>query len=200
MTRRPTKRARRAGYTLIEVMVAVAVLTVGAMSILALNAAAIRGNMAARELSTATQVASVWLERLQMDATRFRGTRLQRRTPTALTNTYWLRNVPPVGTAPTWFTPVVPAATTFFPNFDFYGVGTNVAANQHYCTNIRLAWVHDSNSIRADVRVWWLRRSPQAVTTGLGSCAPGIDPNTLSGRAPRDIHVVQASTVVRWTP
>lgn len=60
------KHAR--GYTVIEVMMALAVLAVGATGVIALQKVALIGNTNARIGDAARQVASTWAERLKSDA------------------------------------------------------------------------------------------------------------------------------------
>lgn len=60
------KRSR--GYTIIEVMMSLAVLAVGATGVIALQKVALVGNTSARLGDGARQVASTWIERLKADA------------------------------------------------------------------------------------------------------------------------------------
>ncbi|MFI5307157.1 MAG: prepilin-type N-terminal cleavage/methylation domain-containing protein, partial [Polyangiales bacterium] len=64
-------RARRGGFTLIEVMVSLGIMTVGALGMLALEQHTIRSNSHARQLSTAMQLAQLWVERLKQDGSRW---------------------------------------------------------------------------------------------------------------------------------
>lgn len=201
-TRRHHTRARRsrAGYTLIEVMMAVAVLAAGAVGIMALQQATMRGNLEARQIATATHLAQTWIERLQRDSVGWSaGGPTVVFGPTILARTQYLNRVPARGAAPTWFVPVPPVAGTESASFDHWGRDTRVAAQMAYCTNVRLQWVYQTQAMRADVRVWWARTGPSANTTGLAGCGGGLDPNTLTNRL-SDVRFVYASTVLRWTP
>jgi len=199
--RRRSPRRGLAGYTVIEVMMALGVLTAGAVGIMAMTQASTRGNMEAREMTMGTMLAQRWTERLRRDALNWTAAR---RTidPTILARTTYLRTVPGPGTAPAWFEPVPPAIGTETANFDFYGRDTNVRAEMHYCTNIRLEWLYLGRSMRADVRVWWLRRQTGSSTdlsrAALGQCAPGVDPATLTNDW--RVRMTYASTIIRWTP
>lgn len=200
--RRHRRRRARAGYTLIEVMMAVAVMTAGAVGIMALHQATMRGNLDARQVATATHLASTWVERLQRDAIGWSqgarpGTTVPN--PLMLVNTRYLNQVPALGVAPTWFVPG-PSTATESSSFDHWGRDTIDAAQMEYCTNVRLQWVYVGQAMRADVRVWWARHNPSAVGgAALASCAAGTDPNTLTNRL-RDVRFVYASTVIRWVP
>lgn len=204
MTRRVK---RRAGYTMIEVMMALGVLTAGSVAIMAMHQAATRGNLEARQITTANQIAQQWVERLRRDALNWtaasNGTAID---PTLLARTAYLNRVPAPGTVPSWFVPVAPtgglaSATGETPNFDFYGEDVAGDGTPHYCTNLRLEWLFPGQAMRADVRVWWLRRTngPRAATgPDLTNCAPGINPDALTGNS--DVRMVYTSTVIRYTP
>lgn len=197
--RRARARRRRRGYTLVEVMIAIAILIFGVLSVLGLHRLTMRGNMQAREMTTATQIASTWLDRLQMDTAGFEYF------PTtqthSFTGTRWLSDatVPAVGTAPRWFVPTR-ALDGSGPTFDYFGRDTTAAADMYYCVNLRFQWVMRNQAIRADVRVWWLRSGTTVDSTGLTSCGAGTDPETIGLRAPRDIHAVYGTSIVRWAP
>ncbi|MDQ3031725.1 MAG: prepilin-type N-terminal cleavage/methylation domain-containing protein [Myxococcota bacterium] len=201
--RRHRRQGRaRAGYTLIEVMMAVAVMTAGAVGIMALHQATMRGNLDARQVATATHLASTWVERLQRDATGWSQAARPGTTvvpPLMLANTRYLNLVPALGAAPTWLVPG-PSTATESASFDHWGRDTVIAGQMEYCTNVRLQWVYVGQAMRADVRVWWARHNPSVVGgAGLANCGAGLDPNTLTNRL-RDVRFVYASTVIRWVP
>ncbi|AKF03263.1 type IV pilus modification PilV family protein [Sandaracinus amylolyticus] len=199
MRHRATRRARRAGYTLIEVMMALGVLTAGAVGVLGLQQAVMRGNLEARQIATATHIASTWIERLQRDAIGWsRGGPGVVFSATDLVHTRYLNRVPAVGDAPVWFEPVMAAPATERATFDHFGRETAVAADMRFCTNVRLQWVYEGDAMRADVRVWWPRRTASAQTAALQGCS-APDLQTLGTRT-RDVGFVYASTVIRWTP
>jgi prepilin-type N-terminal cleavage/methylation domain-containing protein len=62
---------RRAGFTVLEVMVALAVMVIGSMGIIGMQQQTMRANVRAREVSTALQIAQTWIERLKLDGTRW---------------------------------------------------------------------------------------------------------------------------------
>lgn len=200
----PTKKRRsRAGYTLIEVLMAIGVLAAGSVAIMAMHQAATRGNMEARQMTTGNQAAQRWIERLRRDALNWTQSN-NTANPTLLVRTSYLRSVPSPGTAPLWFVPSPPATTGETANFDFYGRDlVSGGGAPYYCSNVRLEWIHPGQSMRADVRVWWVRRfgGSEALptsTAALANCAPGLNPNTLTGD--RRVRMVYATTVIRFTP
>lgn len=204
MTRVVDRRRATAGYTMIEVMMAVGVMTAGAVGIMAMTQAATRGNYEARQMTTASLLAQRWVERLRRDGVQWRRGATTA-DPTLLTDTQYLQEVPDPDTAPSWFVPVPAAGSGETANFDHYGNDLTTGVAPHYCTNIRLAWLYTGRAIRADVRVWYLRRSTGAGSdpdaegrTELAGCAPGVDPNTLTGDF--RLRSAYASTVIRYTP
>ena len=62
------ERRTEQGYTLIEVMMALTILAIGASGIFALQTVAIGGNADAADLTAATNIARAWMEDLKTDA------------------------------------------------------------------------------------------------------------------------------------
>jgi prepilin-type N-terminal cleavage/methylation domain-containing protein len=187
---------RRAGFTIVEVMMAMALLTAGAAGIFALQQASIVGNAQARQMTIATTVARSWIERLKRDALGWnRGANAA--TAGLLASTRYLQAVPAVGTVPVWMTPAAFADSR--ASYDHLGREVALGADVRFCVQYRLQWVNPGQAIRADVRVWWHRRGRAGIATanlypncGVGSeVAIGADPN---------LHMVNASTVIRWVP
>jgi prepilin-type N-terminal cleavage/methylation domain-containing protein len=195
--RRARKRGRaQAGFTIVEVMMAMALLTAGAAGIFALQQASILGNVQARQMTIATTVARTWVERLKRDALGWnRGANAA--TAGLLASTRYLNAVPAVGTDPVWMTPAAFADSR--ASYDHLGREVALGADVRFCVQYRLQWVNPGQAIRADVRVWWHRRGRDGIATanlyancGVGNeAAIGADPN---------VHIVNASTVLRWVP
>ncbi len=181
---------------------ALGVLTAGAVGLMAMTQASTRGNMEAREMTVATQLTQRWMERLRRDAMNWTASS-RSLNPVLLANTTYLRTVPNPGAAALWAVPIPPAASPETANFDYYGRDTTDLTAMHYCTNIRLEWLYTGRAMRADVRVWWLRRltgssTPDPGRAALGQCAPGLNPNTLTNSW--SVRMTYASTIIRWTP
>lgn len=147
---------RRRGYTIVEVMVALSLLAIGAAGIVAMQRATARGNARARNLATANAVATTWMERLRNDGLLWTNSPL----PT-LPNTRWLNAVgidfpTVIGNEGIWLQPTDDAALDISPMADVRGRDTFVNADAAYCTNVRLTQLLPT-MIRAEVRVYWLR-------------------------------------------
>ena len=156
-----TRRLRaRLAYTVIEVMMAMAVLSIGATGVIAMQKAALLGNVRARDLATATTLASSWLERLRIDGLLWRENQNGINTLPATT---WLEVV----TTPDASTWIVPALAFNYQNgADLHGYDATLASGQRgFCVNLRLTQLLPT-LIRAEVRVYWLRTHNQAKTGG----------------------------------
>lgn len=197
MSKRRHFRRRTDGYTLIEVMMAIGIMTVGAVGIMSLQQATTRGNSFARQITSANHVTRTWVERLRTDA-------LQWTEPGAggVATTTYLSSVPAVTTEiGPWSTLGSAGDEGDSYAFDFLGNRTDGDPTPiHFCTNIRLRWVLGNNAIRADVRTWWHRESRNVAARF--DCAPGTEgavTTELSEPDP-DLHAIYGSILLRPTP
>lgn len=170
------RRAR--GYTVIEVIMALAVLTLGAAGVIAMQKATLISNTQARNLATANTLAQGWVERLRVDSLAWTDTGYPG-IPSNLPSTKWLNNVG-VG----WFSPAATIATVSptgtspadIMGADIYGADLG-NVNPAFCSQARLTrftqnpstcatstvalGAGDSNlctlyrMIRVEVRVYW---------------------------------------------
>jgi prepilin-type N-terminal cleavage/methylation domain-containing protein len=173
--RSASPRARR-GYTVIEVMMALAVLTLGASGVIAMQKATLISNTNARNLATANAIGQTWIERLRTDALSWNEAGGNQDLPTS---TIWLNAVvnstPAGGTG--WATPAqsLPLGTQpagmrvadvmgadLYPGVDPAGLASA------FCTQLRMVRVSTATTgvlasfykvIRVEVRVIWDRRS-----------------------------------------
>jgi type IV pilus assembly protein PilV len=214
---RPGDRRRvrgRQGFTLIEVIVSLGVMTIGALGVIALQQHTIRSNTHARQLTLGMQLAQVWMERLKQDAHSWN----EAGPPaTVLNNTAYLIAIRDA--VPNTFM-TIPASDGFIhPNgtanvvtgsrgFDFRGndlvLQTGVDhPNLYYCAAFRPAWVYFGRAMRVDVRVWWPREGFDMgifdnCTARHGDLDPSGVPTTAYNQ--NGVHVVYLSTVIRMTP
>jgi prepilin-type N-terminal cleavage/methylation domain-containing protein len=195
MTRRFATRA--AGYTVIEVMIALTLLAIGTTGIIAMQKVTTVANRDAKNLVIASQVSRTWIERLRADA-------LQWNHPSALNpnsdlaETKWLNNV-----NGTWFRPV--DDTLGSPAADALGNDVRDAnlSQAAFCTNVRLTWLYGPPVtvpapylIRAEVRVYWLRDGAGGVIeTGKTICDATINLASVSPALDR-YHFVYLATAV----
>lgn len=204
---RRTARRKRAGFTLIEVMVSLGIMTVGAMAILALQQHSIRSNAHARQLTIAMQIAQQWVERLKQDGATWNQVGLATGNPSAsdvLSRTLFLSAI--VG-APNVFQTIPNTTNTVSNAFDYMGNDTardNTITTRpvFYCASMRLGWVYYGRAMRADVRVWWARNESggaNGILTDFAACADDNNKLNPGGTAYNNYHAVYLPTVIRMT-
>ncbi|MEM9073755.1 MAG: prepilin-type N-terminal cleavage/methylation domain-containing protein [Myxococcota bacterium] len=188
---------RTAGFTLIEVMMGMSVMVVGALGIMAMQQAAMTGNMNARQVTTATQSTELWLERVRRDSLAWNTADAA----TGLGSTFYLRNAPLPGGPSVWFTPAggLPGESSAF---DYFGMEVPLAQGR-YCTQMQLTWIDPGRLMRVDLRTWWHRRGDGTATadaTLFPNCGSGAEAavTTELNASPSRLHAVYASTLVRW--
>ncbi len=197
MNRRLLRKRRSLGFTLIEVMIAIGILTVGSVGILAMQQATTRGNMNARRMSTATSVTRIWVERIRRDTLKWRSN-----TGMGFGATDYIQATPP-NTDSGWFAPQPPVE---FPGesyaFDWHGNDEGNPPDMRYCVHINTRWVVPNEVARVDVRTFWYKRSDIVdqdlfpnCNSGGGEAAVTAELNSPNPR----LHAVYASTLVRWT-
>lgn len=199
-------RKRRRGFTLIEVMVSLGIMTIGAMAVIALQAQTLRANSYARQVTNATQIAQMWVERIKEDAcmwtTAASETGGAPTTTDVLVNTAYLSAI--VANEGRW---VSPPDQDPFPRisrgFDFQGDDTaaSIDGDPFYCTAYRMQWVYFGSAIRTDVRVWWPRAGSGAKATDFPACGSGSNLSLLDpgGTAYANYHGIYLSTVLHVT-
>jgi prepilin-type N-terminal cleavage/methylation domain-containing protein len=207
MASHPRKPHAR-GFTLIEVMVSLGIMTIGGLAVIALQTQTIRANSHAREITTATQIAQVWIERLKEDAATWTTEATLAGTPaaaTVLNDTSYLKDIV---TRAGQYTSPPDDGPPVSRGFDYQGNDTNAKAGlaersfPYYCAAYRLNWVYFGEAMRADVRVWWPRAGGKASYPDFPACGAGMDQSALDpgGSSIEDYHVVYLSTVIRVTP
>ncbi|MEM7139273.1 MAG: prepilin-type N-terminal cleavage/methylation domain-containing protein [Myxococcota bacterium] len=206
MTQSDRNPTRNEGFTLVEVMIAVGIMTVGSLGILSMHSAVTRANREAREMNMALAVTETWMERIERDSLLW--TQPELNTPEIL-GTEYLRVIGNLVDETAWFTPT-PTNTAWAAGFDFFGQDTRTAAEVKYCVNVRLAWHRQGRSARVDVRTYWLREDrsmggatpahPNWVDPGdfrTSNCTASDADSWSLGDAP-NINVIYASTIVGW--
>jgi len=212
LKRATKKKSIHWGYTLVEVMVALAVLAVGVTGILSMENAAILANRRAQEITTATNIARLWQERVRLDSLTWNRPSQRNAQTDLATDTQFLcalvgctNSNTPVSVGK-WFVPLPRNGGLESAGFDAFGNETTLGSPLvKYCVNLRFTWLRqDSPSrqglVRSEVRVWWYRegvsRNADYVECGMGSDAAlaglGGDIETL--------HFVSTVTTVSGNP
>jgi hypothetical protein len=142
-------------FTVVELMMSLAILTVGISGIIAMQKVTAMSNFHSKGLATATQIANSWQSQLLLDGTLWRNN-------TDLPPSTWLYQI---GKYPdTWFRPSYDATRQFGPGFDALGNPVSDMTLAQFCVHLLLAPVtstamdNPGNAvIRATVRVFWPR-------------------------------------------
>lgn len=156
------------GYTVVELLMALAVLAIGLGGVFAMQKVTVSANMHSKQLAMATHLAQSWVDELSAEAGQWNDT-------DDFNDTDWLTNAGSEGGIPgVWFQPTYVANRAFGAAFDALGnpVPTDeIAERAHFCTHVRLRWVgsqtvpkRGSGLIRAEVRVFWLRSGLTGLT------------------------------------
>jgi prepilin-type N-terminal cleavage/methylation domain-containing protein len=195
---------RREGFTLVEVMVSLGVMTIGAMALIGMQQQTTRANVHARSLTVATQIAQNVIERMKLEAIAWNAATV---TPAVdLANAPSLARI--VGSTPGQFMtlPAGPGPRVLSNAFDYYGADLDITtgnaaalASIFYCASYRLTWVYNTNrAMRVDVRVWWTKEAPsRSINTDFPRCADDNAKLNPAGAMFDNYHVVYLSTVIR---
>jgi Tfp pilus assembly protein PilV len=224
------RRGRAAGYTAVEVLMAMTVMVIGAAAVMSMQKTSVTGNLDARKTDMANNIARQWVERLQRDS-------MQWTCPSAACPS--TNNMCGGGGAAgaqlicgnvtgLWFLPVTYMGKTtpesMSPGFDILGrdlptaqlvpsVATGWAGAQ-FCVNVRLSWLvppvpnpagtTEPGLIRADVRVLW----PRGIFGGspvAGFCTPATaalaDPEQSAPAGETPFfHTIYMTTTLKESP
>lgn len=152
MKQSPRSAPRSRGYTMIEVMMALAVLTVGSVGVIAMQKVAVVGNATAKSIATATALADRWAERLRVDAMVWNNS-----SPSDIAESRWLKKVSTPGV---WTLPDDVAGKAS-PLADPLGADIILAGDTSavaYCTHISYRQI-TPKMVSAVIRVTWRRDS-----------------------------------------
>lgn len=197
-------RASSSGFTLIEVMIAIGIMTVGSLGILSMHQAVSNANRSAQEMNTALAITERWIERIERDSLSWTEEGLN---SSSLASTNYLSELAGTASATDWYTPAVTAEGEKY-GFTYFGEDTDDKDLIKYCTNLRLSWLRQGTSARVDIRTYWYRSGYMLGTAQHSKWVSGADfrgaecdAATADGwdlaEAP-NVDTVFASTVVTW--
>lgn len=163
MSPRLRRRSRASGgYTLVEVLAALAVLGAGLLGIVAMQGAAVGANQRAHEITMATAIARRWQDRLRRDSYQWNFPS-QANPVSNLNNTWYLSPLLTLQNTP-WTQPTPPSGVTLPEHsaFDYFGNDVPPTSDDaYYCVHLRLAMLVPNQLARAEIRVWWYRQGGQ---------------------------------------
>jgi Tfp pilus assembly protein PilV len=166
---RSRRRRSRAGYTVVELMMALALFFGGVLALVSMQKLQMRANADSRNLAIAQRIAETWSGQLQMESLAWRST---------LASTAWLGAVDNGWTRPAYVTGRVGGA------FDALGNPLTDSSTDlqqaRFCTNVRLTYLFQPNTpvvgnglMRAEIRVYWLRDGEAVTNPADGLCPTG---------------------------
>ena len=195
-----TRRSRRRGYTVVEVLAAMTLFAIGAAGVVSMQKVTIQGGDDARRFDIATNIANQWAGRLQRDSTSWTLPDADHPQASNLNVTKWLNDVSTQEDL--WHTPAMPTAAyqANSPAYGIFGQELLAGSGDHiFCTQIRLHWTVKAPSsgpwvgmmVRAEIRVVWGRLE----TAIIGDCtALSLTPD------PTKYHSVYVTTALRPNP
>ncbi|MDB4928061.1 MAG: hypothetical protein JWM10_545 [Myxococcaceae bacterium] len=154
-------RAAQAGYTMVEVLAAMAVLGTGLLGIIAMQSTAVNANQRAQEITMGTNLARRWQDRLRRDS--YQWTQPSQTNPVSNLAATWYLSRLGTSISTDWYVPDSPSSTVSglleTAAFDYFGNDvTTTSPNAYYCTQVRLTALIPNQLIRSEVRVWWFRQ------------------------------------------
>jgi prepilin-type N-terminal cleavage/methylation domain-containing protein len=188
------------GFTIVELMMSLAILTVGISGIIAMQKVTAASNLHSKSVAIATQIANSWQDQLLVDGSIWRSaTGGLAGLPVATT---WLANA---NTPNVWFQPQYIPGREFGAAFDALGnpvADANVAQAQ-FCVHLLFVPVValtniDNATVRATVRVLWPRAQASQTAT-VNFCAPGNNPATIA-QATDKYHSLYQTFAIRVRP
>jgi len=191
-------RTSQRGYTVIEVMMSMTLLLIGAVGVMAMQQAAVQGNTDAREMDVASSIARSWIERVERDATLWTPSPVSI-VPPANISSATLVNENITGK---WFVPQSRLTAAGAQNdiespaFDILAQdeATLTSTDIRYCVNLRITPLTlDQTMLRVEARVFWPRNLTVAPDPNYCNQAPDA---TLDS-ATQKYHFVYAATAVR---
>lgn len=157
-------RVSSGGFTILEVLLAVLVLSVGFIGVFGMQTVAIQTSRAGTDLRMATELAETTLERFQKDALAWG----QTGNPGDWGSGRWLQTVlETAGADDTWAWPPTPAGVTTgrVPAFNGLGLAERDSGsamsytnrNNRFCVDYQADWLRGASFARITVRVRWPR-------------------------------------------
>jgi hypothetical protein len=215
-------RPHAAGYTAVEVLMAMTVMVIGAAAVMSMQKTSVVGNLDARKTDMANAIGRTWMERIQRDAMQW--TCPGPACPSSNnmgTNSLIVTNGNVTGL---WFLPKqylgATSPETMSPGFDILGrdlpqpqlapSGVTGWPGATFCVNVRFTWLvpqalpTEPGLIRADVRVLWTRGIVAGAPVG-GFCDDTVaglsDPDTVVAANERPFfHTLYFTTILKETP
>lgn len=184
------QRRSQRGYTLVEIMMALAILMVAMLGIFTMQKAALSANMHARSSGLAQHLARAWAAQLELDATQWRATKAGN----------WVNGVGEGA----WARPAYVASRNFGASFDALGnplKDTDDPTLARFCTNVRLTplpldsmGMAGNGVLRAEIRIFWVR---DGASPKWAFCTEDTAQTAQLGMQPEVYQFVYVTTAIR---
>jgi prepilin-type N-terminal cleavage/methylation domain-containing protein len=214
LTRSASQKKRARGYTAVEVLMGMTLLSIGAAAVISMQRGAVQANLEARKLDMANAIAREWVERLRRDATLWTLPSAINSVGNNYANAKLLSTYLQYGNTTAnsnWSYPDIYLQTAAAPDgvsigFDILGRDLAVTDIQGsstkpsaavFCVHVRLNWLVVNSLIRAEVRVVWPRLIDQGANT-VDWCSKG-NSDAITGDT-NHYHFVYAATAIRQNP
>jgi type II secretory pathway pseudopilin PulG len=154
------------GYTVVEVLLAMTVLIIGASGVMSMEKASMQGNLDARKTDVATNIARMWMDRIEKDAMSWTLPSPSVAGSSNYGNALLLNHVTGNWFLPTDYLPAVAPLASISPGFDILGrdVATVGALPKAvFCVHLRETWLANNSAsptdslLRVELRVVWPR-------------------------------------------
>jgi type II secretory pathway pseudopilin PulG len=192
---RASRRPAR-GFTVIEVLIAMTLMMIGAAAVITMQKTAIQANLEARKTDVANSIARMWVERLRRDAMQWTyvpgngsASTITSATAALITQTAW--------TFPTAEQNLNnPPAPTMSAGFDILGrdLGSDTGTYANFCVNIQITPLTTTTPplLRADVRVFW----PRGISGAPPSFCTIVDQGLATGTNTQLYHSIYVTTAL----
>jgi prepilin-type N-terminal cleavage/methylation domain-containing protein len=188
-------RSRERGYTIVELMMALAIFGISVIGIITIQKVSVTSNAHAKNLAMAQRVAAAWASQLEMDGSAWR-------------NTFAAGFLDANGV---WERPAYIANRKFGAAFDALGNPLTDSDDDlkraRFCSHVRMSWLFPNGVdragnavIRAEIRVFWLRDGASPWNNGAFCGAPGAQtPDVVAqiGQSTDRYHFVYETVAVR---
>lgn len=181
------------GYTIVELMMSLSVLAIGASGVIAMQRVTLASNQHAKNLAVATGIAEAWADALAADGTQWNSS------TDLATDTEWLRLV---ADAPLWIRPAYAPARQMGPGFGPLGDPTNTAGLARFCTDLRFTWMRRDTQapgaglIRAEIRVFWKRDNAVTASALPANLCDDTNPPATVDTQSNGYHFVMVTTAI----
>jgi prepilin-type N-terminal cleavage/methylation domain-containing protein len=189
------RRGRQRGYTLVELMMALALFAVAILGIISMQKITVVANGHAKNVVMAQRIAQAWAGQLEMDATAWR----------SAFGAGWLND------ANKWQRPAFIGSRNFGAAFDALGNALPDAdvGRAQFCTHVRMAWLYPTTMgmggngmLRAEIRVFWVRYDEAAIDSNASMCSVAQTETQAKdiGLATDHYHFIYQTVGVRQHP